>query len=85
MGVPILFMVRHLDVGFSYPPVAGDRKGAAVLRIKRNMSWVQYGASQYGPYVLWSVSPDRLPLYERTRQWKPMMAPRSVKFLTVTF
>jgi len=42
----------HLDVDSSYPGTAKGPKGSAVRRVKRYVSWVKYGVSQYGPYLL---------------------------------
>ena len=44
-------MLRHLDVGSSYPHVAEDMKGVAVLHIKRNVSWVHTAVKQVGLYL----------------------------------
>jgi len=52
VGVQILLVNWHLDVDSSYPPGARAGKGAAVLRIKRNVNWVKYVVRQYGPYLL---------------------------------
>jgi hypothetical protein len=45
-------MFRHLDVGSSFPGVVSDAKGAAVLRIIRNVSWVHTVVRQVGFYLL---------------------------------
>jgi len=45
-------VVRHLDVGSSFPGVVSDTKGVAVLHIKRNVSWVQIVVRQIGFYLL---------------------------------
>ena len=44
-------MVRHLDVGSSFPGVVSDTKGVAVLHIKRNVSWVHTAVKQVGLYL----------------------------------
>jgi len=45
-------MAWHLDVDSSYPPGENSRKGSAVRRVKRYVSWVKYAVRQYGPYLL---------------------------------
>ena len=52
VGVLILLEYWHLDVDSSYPPGVSAGKGAAVLRIKWNVSWVKYVVKQYGFYLL---------------------------------
>ena len=47
-------VVWHLDVGPSHPGGEGAPKGSAVRRLKWYASWVQTGASQVGPYLLWA-------------------------------
>jgi hypothetical protein len=44
-------MLRHLDVGSSYPHVVEDMKGVAVLHIIRNVSWVHTAVKQVGLYL----------------------------------
>nr|YP_009445635.1 hypothetical protein [Tremella fuciformis]ATX61913.1 hypothetical protein [Tremella fuciformis]ATX62118.1 hypothetical protein [Tremella fuciformis] len=39
------------DVDSSYPLGAQAKKGSAVRRLKRYVSWVQYDVSQYGFYL----------------------------------
>jgi len=45
-------VVRHLDVGSSFPSAANGTKGAAVLRIIGNVSWVHTVVIQVGFYLL---------------------------------
>ena len=47
--------VWHLDVGSSHPGAEGGPKGWAVRPLKWYASWVQTGASQVGPYLLWAL------------------------------
>lgn len=52
IGVFTLLHFRHLDVGFSFPGVATDTKGMAVLHVIGNMSWVNTVVIQVGFYLL---------------------------------
>ena len=52
MGGYILRHLRHLDVGFVSPGGARATKGASVLCIKDNMSWVHTVVIQVGFYLL---------------------------------
>lgn len=52
VGVRILPALRHLDVGSSLPGVVSDAKGAAVLRVMGNVSWVHTVVTQVGFYLL---------------------------------
>ncbi len=51
MRVQIVSAVCHLDVGSSYPLGVQAKKGSAVRRLKRYVSWVQYDVSQYVFYL----------------------------------
>ena len=42
----------HLDVDSSYPGAVLGSKGAAVLRLRGNVSWVHTAVRQVGPYLL---------------------------------
>ena len=42
----------YVDVGSSSPGRAAAAKGAGVHRLKGIVSWVQYGVTQYGLYLL---------------------------------
>jgi len=44
--------VWHLDVDSPVPGAASGPKGLAVRQIKGYVSWVKYGVSQYGYYLL---------------------------------
>jgi len=52
VGVLTLPQLRHLDVGFSFPGVATDPKGATVLCVIGNVSWVHTVVIQVGFYLL---------------------------------
>lgn len=45
-------MVRDLDVGSSQPRAEEGSKGAAVLCLRRYVSWVKNDANQFGSYLL---------------------------------
>jgi len=69
MGVVTLLHFRHLDVGFSFPGVATDTKGVAVLHVIGNMSWVHTVVIQVGFYLLTNkVIQATKPQYERNRK-----------------
>ena len=44
-------VVRHLDVGSSYPGGEEAPKGLAVRQLKRYVSWVQTVVRQVRPYL----------------------------------
>ena len=46
--VPIDPEAWYIAVGSSHPGGAGATKGGVVHPLKAHVSWVQYGASQYG-------------------------------------
>ena len=60
LGIIVLSRARvHIDleacysaVGFSHPGCAQAAKGGGVHPLKRIISWVQNGASQFGCYLL---------------------------------
>jgi hypothetical protein len=52
VGNDTLPHLRHLDVGFAYPGDEKVTKGAAVLRVIGNMSWVHTVEIQVGFYLL---------------------------------
>jgi len=52
-------LVWHLDVDSSYPGAESGPKGSAVRRIKGYVSWVKYGVSQYGSYLLMEIELDK--------------------------
>jgi hypothetical protein len=52
--VPVVMelWVRDLDVGSSRPRAASGSKGAAVLCLRRYVSWVKNDVNQFGSYLL---------------------------------